>query len=32
MFGNLFSKIVPFNEVMSKNMLEPERPQMTVGA
>jgi hypothetical protein len=27
MFNNFFQKIVPFYEIMLKNMVEPERPQ-----
>ena len=29
-FNNFFSKIVPFIEIMWKNIVEPGRPQMTI--
>jgi len=30
MFGMIFSKIVPFYEIMQENMADPDRPQMTI--
>jgi hypothetical protein len=30
MFKNVFSTIVPFYEIMWKNIVEPGRPQMTI--